>query len=168
MRLSVHRRYGTTQVSPFVVLLMVVGVFVVVGGIFAGIGVALGRNDEKLKESCTVSVQAEVTDFMRNSDGLRSPVYKYEYNGTFHSFYNHSYTSDPVYEVGDIAELMINPDKPQEAYVPADKTERTVSVVFTAVGFGLIGLAALIGLIFGTLVLSAKKKDQKKEEPWEM
>lgn len=155
------------QVSPMLIALIVAGMFMLLGAVFAIIGTAFSNSEKKLEASCTASVQAEVKEFRYSSDGLASPVYEYDYNGITHSFCNNAYSSDPVHSVGESVELMVNPDKPQQAYVPSDKTTHFISTIFTIVGFGAMGVAVMVVLIFW-LVLRSAKKAQKKEEPWEM
>lgn len=170
IRVGRFRRITTVQtgISPMAVLLLVVVVFTLVGGLFAVIGVAFGRADAKLKDECTVSVQAEVTDMMSNGEGLMTPVYKYEYNGVTHSAYLRSYSNKPVYSVGDTAEIMIDPDSPQQIYVPKDSVTASISKIFSIVGFSLIGVSVLVGIIVGGVLHSAANNNRKKEEPWEM
>lgn len=155
------------QLSPVQVIALVSGIFLLVGIIFASLGMLFINNDKKLKEQCTESVQAEVVSFKYSQDGLASPVYEYEYNGTIHSFSNNSYSSSPLHGVGEKTELMINPDNPRQVYVPGD-TVGSIGKIFAFMGFLLIGVALLAVIIFFAAFRSATKQERKKEEPWEM
>lgn len=169
MRVSTYASVNgrPAQVSPMLIAGLVSALFILIGGVFAVLGLYFAKADEKLESRCTVSVQAEVKSYKYSSDGLESPVYEYEYNGKTHSFSNNAYSDHPPYEVGDMAEIRINPDKPQEAFVPGDKTSGMVSKMFTIVGFSLIGVALIVVIVFW-LAVRAADKQKKEEEPWEM
>lgn len=156
------------QVSPMVVAMIVSCVFLLVGGLFAVIGLVFTNQNKKLEEQCTTSVQAVVVSFKYNDEGLASPVYEYEHNGITHSYSSNSYSNNPVHGVGERAELMINPDNPRQVYVPDDETDGMIGRMFTIMGFSMIGVAVLVVIIFWAAVRSSGKQEQKKEEPWEM
>lgn len=156
------------QMSPAQVIALVSGIFLLVGIIFASLGMVLVNHDKKQKEQCTQSVQAEIVNFKYNEDGLASPVYEYEYGGITRSFSNNSYSSHPAHGVGERVELLINPDAPQQAYVPDDNTIGSIGKGFAFMGFLMIGVAVLVAVIFFAAFRSATKQEQKKEEPWEM
>lgn len=170
MRVSTYASVNgrSVEMSPMVIISIVSGIFLLVGAAFAAIGIALSNSQAKLEAACTESVTAVVIRYKTSSDGLESPVYEYEYNGTKHSYSSNAYSSDPPYRVGDKAELMVNPDKPQQAYAPADKTTGSLGKVFTFMGFGFMIVAVLVFVIFWAAVRSEKRQEQKKEEPWEM
>ena len=157
------------KASIVLILVIIIGFMLLFGGIFSAVGVGLRKSVDKTQEGCTVSAEAEVTEMKYNDDNTKTPVYSYIYNGKELTFHNDYYSSDPPYQVGDKAEILIDPDDPQRAFVPGDKTVYMVSTVFMVLGFGVLGLAALIGLIAAVLLIVVKSKSRreiKKEEPW--
>lgn len=170
MRVNGHVRINgrNSQASPLLVVIIVAGIFLFTGALFAIVGTISTTQDAKLKKNCTVSVQADVKEFRYNSDGLVSPVYEYEYNGKVYSFCNNSYSDKPVYNVGERAELMLDPDQPDKAYVPKDKTARIVSTIFSIVGYAMIGVAVIICVVFFAAIRSTHNAERQKSEPWEM
>ena len=153
------------KASLVLILVIVVGFMLLFGGIFAAVGLFIRNGIDKAKENCTVSVEAEVTQMYPGSNEGMTPVYSYTYEGRELTFHNNFYSDHPPYNVGDKAELMIDPDEPERAFVPADKSMYMVCTVFMTVGFCIMGAAGL--LVFGaavTLFVAKKKSAEAKRE----
>ena len=145
---------------------LVMAFLLLVGGIFAGVGTILKKHDAKVRERCTDEVNALVTDYKTNGNGLRSPLYEYEYKGKTYTFHTNTYSTDPPYSKGDSAELLVNPDKPEEAFVPADETADFLSTLFQIMGFGVMGIGVIVFLMIYFISRKAAQQQRRKEEPW--
>lgn len=175
MNMNVHTSFrvnGTNKnVSSAFVIGIVMAFFILIGGIFGGIGIAIGKSSEKTKAQCTVSVEADVINYKYNSDGLSTPIYSYIYEGVNYQYSANSYSNHPPYSVGEKAELMIDPDSPQKAFVPADKTNTFIATIFKCIGFGFVGIGVIViivSLFFSHLgKKQAKNDDFSNYEQWQ-
>lgn len=163
---------GTSRnASPAFVIGLVMSIFILVGGILGTVGIVLEKSAEKTKARCTVPVEAYVISYKYNEDGLASPIYNYEYEGTPYEFSANAYSNHPPYSVGDTAEIMIDPDSPQKAYVPSDKTISFISTLFKFIGFGFVGVGVIVVLVGLFLTHLGKKQaendDLSKYKQWQ-
>ena len=115
-----------------IIILFLSGVFPLIGG--------LGLISMLIaKKKCTELVEAEVVRMAesRDSDGsiYYHPVFAYTYGGeTFEEKSSFS-SSFCRFNVGDYAELYIDPDKPKKFYCPKATKHRIVFyMIFIAVG----------------------------------
>ena len=146
------------KASLVLILVIVVGFMLLFGGIFAAVGLMIRKGVDKSHEGCTVSVEAEVTQMYPGSNEGMTPVYSYTYEGRELTFHNNFYSNDPPYKIGDKAELMVDPDDPQRAFVPADKGMYMVCTIFMTIGFCIMGAAGLLMLGAAVTLFVAKKK----------
>ena len=56
-------------------------------------------------------------------------------------------TNPPKYEIGQEVYVLYNSQKPEEFYIPDDKTRKIVQIVFGCVGGGLLFIGALVGVL---------------------
>ena len=155
------------NVSPVLVVSLVLAFFVLIGGIFAGVGYLVKRSDEKQRERCTVQVQAEVIDFKYNKDGLRTPLFSYEYEGTTYRYGSNSYSTNVSHYPGDKVYIMIDPDDPDTAYDPDDGTTAALGKIFMIAGFGVIGIGVIVLAVTMFIVhLGKKQAEENKYENW--
>ena len=159
------------NVSPVLVIGIVVGLFFIIGGLFGTIGVFIDKSERKVQEKCTEPITAYVVDYKHSHDGLRTPIYSYEYQGKKYEYSGNSYSNEVPYYVGDKADIMIDPNSPKDAFVPADKTSHTVAVVFKIVGFGIMGVGVIVVLVALYITHLGKKQelndDLSKYEQWQ-
>ncbi|MBQ9898463.1 MAG: DUF3592 domain-containing protein [Ruminococcus sp.] len=147
------------------IFVIIIAGVVMFGAIFAFTGFSIKRADMRKKARCTYEVTATVTENSlersTDNDGNTSrsyhPVYEYTYNGETFVIKSSSGSNPPVFEVGEEVTAYVNPLKPQEIYVPADNTVRTVSTVFMLVGI----LVAAMGIIIPTTVAILMMKKAK-------
>ncbi|SFB71874.1 DUF3592 domain-containing protein [Ruminococcus albus] len=165
MRVSTSFRVNGTNrnVSPAFAVCLVMAIFILVGGILGAVGIILSKIDAKKKEECTVPVEAYVISYKYNEDGLASPIYSYEYEGAPYEFSANAYSNDPPYDIGDKADIMIDPDSPHKAYVPADKTISFISILFKCIGFGFVGIGVIVVLV-GFFLSHLGKKQAEKDD----
>ncbi|MBO4865667.1 MAG: DUF3592 domain-containing protein [Ruminococcus sp.] len=149
--------------SPAFVVGLVMAIFILVGGILGTVGIILEKSDSKKKEECTVPVEAYVISYKYNEDGLASPIYSYEYEGAHYEFSANAYSNNPPYDIGDKADIMIDPDSPQKAYVPADKTISFITTLFKFMGFGFVGIGVIVVLV-GLYLSHLGKKQAEKDD----
>lgn len=96
------------------VLLSLVGGFYMVGLVMVVRAILRTR---KSTETYNVSVKAMVIDhdFKRSKSGkLYCPIYKFEFNGKEYQVSNHQYTNIGFKSVGEIVELKINSNNPEQ------------------------------------------------------
>ena len=155
---------GTNKnVSSAFVIGIVMAFFILIGGIFGGIGIAIGKSTEKTKAQCTVSVEADVINYKYNSDGLSTPIYSYIYEGVNYQYSANSYSNHPPYSVGEKADIMIDPDSPQKAFVPSDNTTAFISILFKIIGFSFAGIGVIVILV-GLFLTHLGKKPAKNDD----
>ena len=146
------------KASLVLIMVIVVGFMLLFGGIFAAVGLMIRKGVDKSHGGRTVSVEAEVTQMYPGSNEGMTPVYSYTYEGRELTFHNNFYSNDPPYKIGDKAELMVDPDDPQRAFVPADKGMYMVCTIFMTIGFCIMGAAGLLMLGAAVTLFVAKKK----------
>lgn len=97
------------------------------------------RNTEKKKlERCTIPVTAECIDLkVTYGDGsnLYSPVWKYYYNGEYHTYCDNFYSNIGIPKIGDNKELLLNPENLNDIYIQTPSIIRKI--------FDLLGIASL-------------------------
>ncbi|ADU23587.1 MULTISPECIES: DUF3592 domain-containing protein [Ruminococcus] len=168
---SFHVNGTSRNVSSAFVISLVMAIFILIGGIFSTVGIIIGKSIEKTKARCTVPIEAYVISYKYNEDGLTSPVYSYKFEGADYEFSTNSYSNHPPYNVGDNAEIMIDPDSPNKAFVPADKTTAFVATLFKYMGLGFVGVGIIVILVGLFLSHLGKKQEQNddisKYEQWQ-
>ena len=161
--MRVYRSYRGYSTSSALVIGLVMAIFILVGGIFGTIGIMLGKSIEKTKAQCTVSVEADVINYKYNNDGLSTPIYSYVYEGVNYQYSANSYSNHPPYSVGEKADIMIDPDSPQKAFVPTDKTTAFISILFKIIGFSFAGIGVIVILV-GLFLTHLGKKQAKNDD----
>lgn len=128
-------------------------IFIIVGAILilvAGLAL-LGSTADKRR--CTEPVRAVVVDMVQRSShrsGRRhhrtsityAPVYEYEYGGRIYRYTSKVSTYPPRYEVGQIADIKVDPTDPSRVY---DNNNATVFIIVIAAAIG--GIFLLVGIL---------------------
>jgi len=127
--------------------------------IFIVVGIFLVKSYNHKKEICTVKAEATVIENRKIKTTRRSgknhrkktstgyaPVYSYKYEGTEYTLKSSTSTNPPLFDVGETVEIYINPDNPKEIFVPRDKTEYIVGMIFS-IGGTVIGIIVFIVLL---------------------
>lgn len=121
--------------------------------IFVIIGLALIfdtilKNKSK-KEKCTARVVAVVTELLKkcnDNSTIYCPVYNFYYCGEHIDVCTNEYRNFDVPQVGQEVEILVNPDNPQEIFIPSKKAFAFIIVVGAAFVFmGIISMVALLG-----------------------
>ena len=118
------------------------------------IGIAMmvvpGVLEDSAERKCKKIVEAECVDLkhttVTNGDLAYAPVYQYAYNGNYYTKCTGKYKTTNYPKVGDKTELRINADKPEEVYIPAEKSSKMLIYIFGASFF-----IAVIGMLMTTL-----------------
>lgn len=161
---KVNSRKGN-QLDPKVFAALFLGValiFVLVGTILLGY--------PKLKaKKCTESVKAEVIelspDLVRfNGSGSRGrrnstvyrPTFSFVFEGKEYHVVSNTASNPPAFHEGEIVELRIDPNDPENFYAPGDKTTKFIAVVFLVISG--------IFIVIGIAILTVKKKTVQNDE----
>ncbi len=146
------------------VIVLFVLVLGILGIVFLGVGIGLYARGRKKARACTQPVTATVADLRKESVGVGNysadgeaqlkswfPVYEYTIGGVTHRVKAFLGTAKPEVEIGQAVELLVNPDRTDEFYCPAEKTF-PIQNVFIGVGVLCLCLTAIIAaLFFGVL-----------------
>ncbi len=131
------------------------------GLLFAGIGIGMHMNNQKLLKICTRQTQGLVCDVVRDvsesgSGDDRStsvmfyPVFQYEVDGRVVTKKSSIGTGRPRFSQGDAVTVFYNPDKVEQHYIKEDRSSSRAGIVFAAAGALIIVLAlVLIPQFFG-------------------
>ncbi|MDE5861415.1 MAG: DUF3592 domain-containing protein [Ruminococcus sp.] len=131
-------------------------VFVICSVIFILIGMKTHYDFKGLEKRCTESVTAEVVENIVVKSRTKSkhssnisitykPVFDFDYNGTSYRVESNVSSKPALFEVGEKTEIKVNPEVPEEIYVPADKTAKYIGIIFATAG--------TVFLIAGILVI---------------
>lgn len=116
----------------------------VIGLVFIVLGFVVSRFTKAKKSRCTQVVSGTVADVRRqrsaDNEGRFNyhPIYEYTVNGQVFRREGSVYSQNrKKYQVGQAAQIMYNPEKPQEFYVAGAKKQ---------VGFGF--MLVVVGVVF--------------------
>lgn len=120
--------------------------FLVMGAIFFVVGVVLLVSTLKTKRDVNlITIDAVVSDYLKDSDGLRACVYEFEFEGNKYNVSDNFYTNVKVPAIGDIKQIKIKPDNPGVII-----TEKDLSLnIFLSIPFILMGGLFIIISLFG-------------------
>lgn len=146
-------RTGRSPVSIIIIIMIIMALFTIIPVIM--IRCFFSNADEAMRESCTQSVQAEVIDNVKKEGSGRkgkghyisyAAVYRYVYKDKTYEKQGSTYLSDPYYQVGDTAEIMIDPDKPENFYDPDVEEEfrKGSSGIFMYVPFIIVVFMVIV------------------------
>ena len=124
--------------------LVVMGLMLFMMGTFAE------RSIENHKNQCTIPVKAVVKDFVRSNKENSSdvaPIYEFNFYGTKYSVKSNSYLDPNLYDIGDTADIYINPLDPNIIFNPEDGADESITNIFKIIGFIIWGLAGLVIII---------------------
>lgn len=119
----------------------------------------------KQKAHCTEKVTAVVEDYERGHSKKQShgrqintyfPVFRYTYEGEEYLVKSNVGSNEKQYEIGDEAEIFIDPDSPEHISIPGNN----LFYILLAV----VGAAALIVLIVCVIKLLMHLKSKKQTE----
>lgn len=155
-------RHSSTPLSPSGRKWLFMGFFIF-GMIFVIIGaIAVGKvMGSKLR--CTEPVKGRVCDLIMTRSRSRkqgtkisyTPVFEYEYEGVTYKYTSPLSSSPAPFKPNQQVRIMVNPDDPEEIYVPDYRAGWIFGFVFAGVGL----IFALIGIIgYIAAVISQKKK----------
>ena len=106
----------------------------------------------KKLRACTASVRAEIIDMVveTSREGMNLGYYRESYYPVFRYTYNHvEYTtqsnlgySKGKETIGDIGELLINPDNPEQIFRNS-RTWKHLFYLFLLVGLGILAIAVV-------------------------
>ncbi|SDA16185.1 Protein of unknown function [Ruminococcus sp. YE71] len=129
-------------------------ILILVGLVFGGVSLAFRISQDKLRDKCSGTAEAEVIKLVSDSDKASAPIFLFSVDGKKYQVTYSNYSDPPRYSVGEKVQLNYDPDAPTTIFVPGDKTLRTIITVFIAVGGGLV-LMGLVVIILG-FVLTRK------------
>lgn len=161
-------RGAVRNVSPIKVMALVTSIMVIIGMVFLAVGFGVNKGHQHTKAVCTEEVNALVVDIKYDSNGLGSPVYRYDFGGKEYKTNTNTYSNHPPYDKGDTAKIMISPDDPEKIYVPTDNTAGMLSKIFMILGSSLAGIGVLVFILASAVIKSGRRQQMQNNEPWEM
>jgi len=141
------------------VLIIVSFAVMLFGIIFFSTGTIISTAGKNKEKRCTYKLTATVYENIRSSDKDSNavyPVYVYYYKGKRYKVKSRSGSYPPQFSVGEEVDMYINPDHPDDYYVPADTTTKTIALVFRIVG----GVIAVLGLLVPMAIAAALGRKQ--------
>ena len=155
------------------ILVIITAAVVMFGSIFAFAGIMVKRADMRRQARCTYEVTATVVEneyeVSRDSDGDTTrtyhPVFEYTYNDEKFVIKSSNGSNPPVFEVGEKVTAYVNTFKPQEIYVPADNTVRSVYTVFIIIGIGIAALGILVPTAIMILIIKSRRRSGSVSAP---
>lgn len=146
---------GVKQLDPKFVPIF----FLIFAVIFISVGIIMLCYPQIKEKKCSETVTAEVIDnssesirFSRNgSRGRRvstvfRPSFSFTYEGVEYIVESKTASNPPAFHTGEIVELHIDPNDPQNFYAPSDKTTKFLGLIFS--GIGAVFLIVVIALKF--------------------
>jgi len=124
---------------------LILGAFIACGAVIV---VVTYLNASKKKKNCTLCVNAKIVDklvHVRDGATVTSPVYEVYYRGEMQRLCDQVFTNMDKCEIGDVREIYINPDRPDEFYDP--KIAFAGNAIAYVIGFAFFGFS-----IFGILM----------------
>jgi len=132
-------------------LITVSVVLTLFGGLFLAIGGVAYASEKHKEKKCTYKVTATVQSNERGSGGAYYPMYGYSYNGRSYRIRSSSGSNPPQFRVGEKVDMYIDPSSPSRYYVPADKTRKIVTMVFTIIGSVIAALGIIVPMIIARI-----------------
>ncbi len=129
-----------------------------IGLFFVAFGLYILHEDKQKAARCSETVPGTVLEMLESvgySGTLYVPVFAYSYDGTDYWQENSNYTYPPRFSGGEELVIMLNPDDPDEYFVPGDKANTTMARIFIILGLVLAG-----SFIFFIAQLCLKKKTE--------
>ena len=137
------------------VMILMSGIFGLLGVIFLCIGLGFTANRNKKKRVCTAKAIATIVGFRRDTTSRNRiditqevrknqnnfPVVEFVANGKPVRLTSHFGQTNPPYRVGEQVELYYDPNNYKRYYIVGDKPQKILAIVFTSVGAGMIALA---------------------------
>lgn len=125
-------------------------ILIIVGLLFAVVGIIIIVSSKAKSKRCTETVMAEVVDNItsvsytdKRPSTTYKPVFSFTYDGKSYQFNSNTSANPPVFQVGEIVELKVNPDNPADFYAEKDKVTKILSMAFTAIGV----LLTIVGIV---------------------
>lgn len=86
----------------------------------------LDRWDKNAQKRCSVRITAVVCGYMESTttndndttSTVYTPVYEFNYNGQIYKTYRNVYSQSQRYPYGHRVDIFINPDNPDDNYIP--------------------------------------------------
>ena len=93
----------------------------------------------------SVLVEGTVTELIQDESGS-APVISYMFENTAYQYISNIFSSPPAYELGEVVELYLLPEAPQEVIINSFADRWLIIMIFgiLAVVFDLIAVAALL------------------------
>lgn len=130
----------------FVIPIIMLCIFLIVGiGLLLIPSIIYKKKDKEF----SVSLMAKVVGLKEThgrSSKLYAPIYEYYYNNKTYRISSNTYTNINVPNVGDVVEIKINPQIPQEVYKPSDK--KPVIIILGLMGIMFIVMSCLSLYLF--------------------
>lgn len=126
-------------------------IFIVIGVIFAVIGVIIMLMTHGKKVRCTSVTNAKVVDIIRNVTKDYSttfyPLLEYNIDGTKYVRKPSIGFSSPKHKIGEEIEIHYNASNPNEFYTGKGNTSMMVGMIFTIIGILFIAIYLVMQLI---------------------
>ena len=138
--------------------------FFIVGVVFVCSGLWFKNYDKGMKDRCTESVQAVVTDYKssssRHNDGTYSisyfPVFSYTFDGVEYTKQSNYGSGEPKYSKGDVVGIRVNPNDATEFFNPSDRSDIIYNVLM---GIGLSFILIVVVVSFGVYLINKRRKE---------
>ena len=138
------------KINICIVFILIGMIFLTVGGFFLGL---LFRE----KAVCSFETKGEVVELVErnktNNKGRErksyAAVYSYEFEGKTYKYQSSVYSLPAQFSVGEKVTVMVNPDDPNEIYVPESNVEWILGWIIA--GVGILITSVFIFLLIKTL-----------------
>ncbi|MBE6861724.1 MAG: DUF3592 domain-containing protein [Ruminococcus sp.] len=143
------------------ILLVILLLFNILPVCMIGVSSFFLAQENKTADECTYSVEAEIIEnkvvkrttrsgthrSSRRTTTSYAPVYSFTYMDKEYNVKSNNSSNPAKYKVGDMAEILINPDDPNTIYDPNYELGSEICLMFICIGSGLI-LLEIIAFIF--------------------
>ena len=114
--LMMHPEILNAEINwDYIIVLCLLSCFIIAG--LCMIIIPIIRH-KRLKEKCSITVSATITDYLTNYDSehgtIYCPVYEFEFNKKKYQVNNNMYSNFNLQPKGTVIDLKINPDNPEE------------------------------------------------------
>jgi len=123
-------------------------IFGLVGLLLIGIGVFIKQSYKKKLQTYTIETEATVTDMRRTGNGS-SPVFEYIHDYQVFRKNSSVSTNPPMYQVGDVIKIRINPENPKQFVPVDDKIGKFASMILFIIGGVFIFSAIILAMGMG-------------------
>ena len=139
--------------------MLIVGlIFLVIGSVFAAVGIGVGQSNRSFASSAH-ETEGTVIRMVATGNRGSSPVVRYEVDGKSFELQSSVSSSPPRYAVGDKVTVLYHADEPHKGTIRSFMDQWLFPTIFTGIGslFVLIGLAACLAWLLAMRRVASPK-----------